>query len=257
MARFAEEIDFRRITKKLKDSVLNYDELKGVFKEGLFTISDLNPISFSYPVKYADGVLIKHFSKNHLELLDMCQLLCDELKDKIYIANIEKKTSDNFTELGFYEKHEVHKLYRLLLTIREENYEYTFENYCSKYEEDIKNIHKKIYGFSFVKDIDIISSLDNKVYTRLCFKNGECIGYYNFKINSSVLYGYLIKIVIEDKYSESDVKDSILQDLSNFLMKKGITFIFTDCKKEDDLLFFLNSGFRIYNQSYLMVKNIL
>lgn len=257
MARFAGEIDFKRIEKNLKESVLNYEELKEVFSEGHFVISDLNPISFAYPVKYADGMLIKHFTKTHSELLDMCKLLCKELDEKIYLANIEKKNSNSFTELGFSEKHEVLKLYKIILTLREDPLRYEFSEYTSEYKEDINNIHKKVFGFSFVEDRDIVSSLDNKVYTRLCFKNHKCIGYYSFKINSAVLYACLIKIVIEDEFTESDVRDAIIQDLSNFLIKKGITFIFTDCKNEDDLAFFTDAGFRIYNQSYVMVKKIL
>lgn len=254
MARFASEIDFKRIEKNLKENVLNYDELKGVFHEGHFVISELNPISFAYPVKYADGLLIKHYSKTHTELLDMCKLLCTELEDKIYLANIEKKTSKDFLELGFYERHEVLKLYKLILTSREEKHDYTFENYNKEYKNEINNIHKKVLGFSFVEDRDIISSSDNKVYTRLCFKNDQCIGYYSFKINSAVLYGYLIKIVLDDEFKEETVRDAIMQDLSNFLIKKGVTFVFIDCENEEDLTFFTNAGFRIYNKSYVLIK---
>ncbi|KMT23368.1 hypothetical protein [Clostridium cylindrosporum] len=257
MARFAGEIDFKRIEKNLKESVLNYDELKGVFKEGHFVISDLNPISFAYPVRYADGVLIKHYTKTHNELLDICTLLCNELDDKIYLANIEKKNSKSFIDLGFCERYEVLKLYKIILTLREENYDYTFENYTSEYTDEINHLHKKVFGFSLAKDKDILSSGDSKVYTRLCFKDGECIGYYSFKINSSVLYGYLIKIVVEDEYSESDVRDAIMQDLSNFLLKKGITFVFIDCSDVDELSFFTEAGFRVYNKSYIMVKKLI
>lgn len=254
MARFASEIDFKRIKKNLKENVLNYDELKGVFREGHFVVSALNPTSFAYPVKYADGVLIKHYSKTHTELLDMCKLLCDELNNKIYLANIEKKNSKSFRELGFYERHEVLKLYKLLLTSKEEKSEYTFENYEKLYQDDINHIHKKVFGFSFVEDKDIVSSIDSKVYTRLCFKNRKCIGYYSFKINSAVLYGYLIKIVLDDEFKEDDIRDAIMQDLSNFLVKKGITFVFIDCEDEEDLSFFTNAGFRIYNKSYVLIK---
>lgn len=254
MARFATEIDFKRIEKKLKDNLLHYDELKGVFREGHFVVSDLNPISFAYPVKYADGMLIKHFTKNYIELVDMCKLLCNEIDDKIYLANIEKKISNSFTELGFCERYEILKMYKLILTSRDEKYNYTFDYYNEENESDIKQIHKKVFGFTFVEDKDIVTSVNSKVYTRLCFKNGKCIGYYSFKINSSVLYAYLIKIVIDDEFNEGDLRDAIIQDLSNLLVKKGITFIFLDCLDEDDFSFFTEAGFRVYNKSCIMVK---
>lgn len=257
MARFASEIDFKRIEKNLKENVLNYDELKGVFKEGHFVISDINPISFAYPVKYADGMLIKHYSKTHKELLDMCKLLCRELDDKIYLANIEKKNSRSFRELGFSERYEVLKLYKLLLSSNDEKYNYTFRNYDNKYKDELNNIHKKVLGLSFVEDKDIVSSSNSKVYTRLCFKDNKCIGFYSFKINSAVLYGYLIKIVLDDEFSNGDIRDAIMQDLSNFLIKKGITFVFIDCKNEEDLLFFKDAGFRIYNKSYILIKKLV
>lgn len=252
MAHLATFLDLKRII-KYRPSYITEEELYSIYNDGYMAVSDINPIHFSYPVRYYDNLMIRYSIKDYSELADMLKLFLDLFSEDLYIANIPEEKIDLFKSLDF------QPIFKLNTMIKK-NYEIK-NNISNCYFVPYSNIYSKVMidiDNSFFNDIFklkphhiIEMSKDPYIKITLCIYNNDCIGYSIYKLNPTLGFGYIIKIAIDKNYQNKGFGSMLLMDIVNSFRTKGVLPILIDCI-DSSAPFFEKNGFNTISTNYLL-----
>jgi GNAT superfamily N-acetyltransferase len=256
MAHFACELDIKRLIKHTSGYIFQKDRSESILKSGHVIICDANPRSFCYPVRYLDGVLIRHFSSNTSELLEMCKFFINNFDTKIYIANILDENIKFFREIGFNNIYKVSQLYKDRLILRKIPKDFIIKDFSKEYTSAIKKIDHSIFSSAWrIQDDDILEFCKDNYRIRLCIYNSEVVGFTIAKMNTHFSYCYIIKIAVDKNFQNRGIGKALLNDIQKILTDKKISFIFSDTIFEESTCFFNNNGFKLYSSSNLLLKD--
>jgi GNAT superfamily N-acetyltransferase len=255
MAHFACELDIKRLIKHSLGYVFQKDKSERILKSGHVIVCDENPKSFCYPVRYLDGILIRHFSSDILELLDMCRFFIKNFDTKIYIGSISDENVQLFKEIGFNNIHKVSQLYKDNLTPSKNPKNFIIKDFSTDYACTIKEIDQNIFSSAWrLQDNDILEFCKDDYRIRLCIYDSEVAGFVVFKMNPHFSYCYIIKIAVDKKLQNKGIGKALLGDMQKILKDKGVSFIFSDNIFEESTHFFSNNGFKLHSSSNLLSK---
>lgn len=253
MAHFACELDIKRLIKYSSGYVFQKDKSEKILKSGKVIICDENPRSFCYPVRYLDGILIRHFSSDISELIDMCKFFINNFDTKIYIGNIPDGDIKLFKDIGFNNIRKVFQLYKDILALNKIPKDFILADFSTEYSFSLKNIDQSIFSSAWrIQDNDILEFCKDNYGIRLCICNSEVAGFIVFKTNPHLSYCYIIKIAVDKKFQKKGVGKALLSDMQRILKDKGISFIFSDIIFEESIHFFNSNGFKLYSSSNLL-----
>lgn len=256
MAHLASELDIKRILKYSVNYLLDTDDIKKIYIDGNIIVCDDNPRAFCFPVKYLDGTLIRYFSCNPLEVLDMCKLFVEHLKDKIYLSNVSDENIGMFKTIGFTNIFKLSQLYKDIYNYKQNISRFTILDYNHKLLDNLRAIDSSNYPLTWQfnkEDIDELCGSNNKI--RVCKYNNVCVGFSIFKVNRIYGYCYVIKIAIDKSFNNIGIDTALINDICKLIFDNNISYIFTDTIFQESADLFKENGFKVYSKSNLLIKD--
>jgi GNAT superfamily N-acetyltransferase len=256
MAHLASELDIKRILKYSTNYLLDKNDAKELYSGGNIIVCDNNPKAFCYPVRYLDGILIRYFSHDPLEVFDMCKLFVEHYRSKVYISNILDENINAFKDIGFTSTFRLFQLYKDIYNYKPSDSKFIILDYDPNFLGALLAIDTSTYPLPWQiteEDIGELCTDNNKI--RLCIYNNKCVGFSIFKINKVYGYCYIIKIVVDKPFQPIGVGSALINDICKSLLHNNISFIFTDTIFQESADLFKRNGFKIYSKSNLLIKN--
>lgn len=252
MAHLATILDLKRIIKH-KPSYVSEEELYNIYNDGYMVVSDINPIHFSYPVRFYDNIMIRYLIKDYDELYDMLKIFLDIFDEDIYVANIENEGIEILSKLNFKPVFNMSTMIKKDYEINTDISNCYFVPYSNIYSNDVLEIDNYYFNDIFKLNPQHIIELSKDTYSKitLCIHNGRCIGYSIYKLNHALGFGYIIKIATHKDYVNQGFGSMILMDIVNSFKSKGVLPILIDCF-ESSTTFFEKHGFKRISNTYIM-----
>lgn len=252
MAHIATVLDLKRIIKH-KPNYVSEEEIYSIYNDGYMVVSDINPIHFSYPVRFYDNIMIRYSIKDYKELTDMLKIFLDLFDEDIYVANIDEDAINTLSSLNFKPVFKMNTLIKKDYEIKNNNLNCYFVPYSNIYSNDILSIDSFYFKDIFKLKPHHINELSRDEYTKisLCIHDGKCVGYSIYKLNHALGFGYIIKIAVDKDYLNQGFGSMILMDIVNSFKSKGVLPILIDCF-ESSAEFFEGHGFKRISSTYIM-----
>ncbi|TDT62422.1 GNAT family N-acetyltransferase [Fonticella tunisiensis] len=256
MAHIATELDFRRIIKHNPGNVLDRNYIHRVYKSGYMIVSDINLLSFCYPVEYFDGILIRCFSSTIEETIDMVSFITPMLKGRIFLSHITDDFIEPFRHIGFKNHYKVSGFYKMDYNLSLKSYPCEIIDFSMEYLMQLEYMDRSLFSNTWRLSFDDISTLsrDRNIKIRLCLSKESLIGFSILRLNRGFGYGYIIKIAVDGALHRRGIGTVILNDAIQIFKSSSILPIFTDTISEGSAEFFKSNGFREYSKSCLLVK---
>ncbi|EYE89891.1 hypothetical protein Q428_00800 [Fervidicella metallireducens AeB] len=258
MPHYATILDYKRLIKYVNLFFLDEKLLSKVYSSGDLVVSDFNPMNFCYPIKYYDGTLIRYFSSDSKDILDMCIFLSSKLTGKIYVPHIPKELYESFIPYGFTIEYKIESLYKYCNSTNTNKNTCQFVNYTNTYYEALRSIDSLCFPKPMlISKNDVLDLLkDKNTIFRICIYDNLPVGFSLLKINNTIEYGSISKIAVKPDYQNQGIGSMILQDISETLRFYNIFIIFVDNIFESSTNFFLKNKFKRWSVSYLLSKHI-
>lgn len=252
MAHIATILDLKRII-KYKPNYVSEEEIYSIYNDGYMVVSDINPMHFSYPVRFYDNIMIRYSIREYEELYDMLKLFLDLFDEDIYVSNIEEDGLDILGQLNFKPAFKMNTMIKKNYNIQTNISECYFVPYSNIYSNDILKIDNYYFNDIFKLNPHHIIELSKDTYTKitLCIYKGICIGYSIYKLNHTLGFGYIIKIAVDKNYLNQGFGSMILMDIVNSFKSKGVLPILIDCF-DTSVGFFEKYDFKRISSSYIM-----
>ncbi|WP_027307871.1 GNAT family N-acetyltransferase [Caloramator sp. ALD01] len=252
MAHLATILDLKRIIKH-KPSYVSEEELYNIYNDGYMVVSDINPVHYSYPVRYYDNLIIRYSIKDYAELAEMLKLFLDLFNEDLYIANIPEEKLELFKSLNFNPLYKLNTMIKKNYDIKNNISNCYFVPYSNIYSKAMVDIDNSFFDDIFkLKPHHIIEmAKDPYIKITLCISNNNCIGYSIYKLNATLGFGYIIKIAIDKDYQNKGFGSMLLMDIVNSFRTKGVLPILIDCI-DSSTPFFEKNGFIPISSNYLL-----
>ncbi|GFR34621.1 GNAT family N-acetyltransferase [Thermobrachium celere] len=256
MAHFATILDLKRIIKH-RPSYITEEELYNIYNDGYMVVSDVNPLHFSYPVRYYDNIMIRYHIKDYDELNEMLKIFLDLFNEDIYVSNIPEEKLEIFKSIKFYPIFKTNTMIKKDFEIEGIVPNCYFIPYSNIYSQDILNIDNSFFYDIFkLKPHHIIEmSKDPYIKITLLMHNGNCIGYSIYRLNHTLGFGYIIKMVVDKDYHHKGFGSMLLREVINSFKSKGVLPICIDCI-DSSTSFFEKHGFKKISSGFILKHEI-
>lgn len=257
VAHFASELDLKRLLKNSMKYYLQPESIVNAYKTGYMVISDVNCLSFCYPVEYFDGILIRYYtSRVREELMDMAGFISSRIDGKLFLPHISLEDSAYFSPLGFKNFYKITGMYKTDYNISLKSFPCSITGFNMDYYKDIEEMDKSLFPYNWRISLNDISSLsmDRNINIRICTSSRGLAGFTILRTDSHIGYGYIIKIAVKRELHRSGIGTLLINDSIRFFKYNKILPVFTDTITEASQAFFEYNGFKSYSNSFLLVR---